>query len=101
MATVDFSNLTRWEALLDVGDRVRVTWGYGLGFRARGAGRITRCNRKSFRVALEADVPSPYTPTETGWTAGTELRIPRRISRGWHPDDSVWPPEDAPPEVGS
>ena len=60
-----------WERDLSVGDLVQVRWGYGLGFRAVGLGRITKIFAKSFRVKLTENVDLDGS---IGWPAGFELK---------------------------
>jgi len=64
------------DAQLRAGRRVKVYWGYGLGFRAEGIGTITRVFAKSVRVKLDEEVAAPYGGEP--WPAGFELMgIPR------------------------
>ena len=77
---MDYTELTRWESGLGVGDRVTVYWGYGLGFRAHGLGEIVKISRRSYSVRLLEPVNSPYTEG-LGWEAGFVLtQIPNRLN---------------------
>ena len=68
----------KWESDLNVGDAVRVNWGYGLGFRATGLAIIEKINAKSFVVRLTEDVPHG---NGIGWAAGKILRgIPNKMA---------------------
>lgn len=68
----------RWERELKVGDKVRVNWGYGSGFRATGLAVIEKINAKSFVVRLTEDVPYG---NGIGWEAGKILRgIPNQMA---------------------
>lgn len=68
-----------------VGQKVRVYWGYGLGFRVDGLGTITRVFAKSVRVQLDEPVADPYDADgKIGWPAGLELKgIPRTNNPNW------------------
>lgn len=77
---------------LKVGTKVRVYWGYGLGFRAKGIGTITKLYDKSVRVRLD----EPAYLGKSCWPAGYELKgIPRYsvLECKWHPDNRVVPIE--------
>ena len=77
------------DAQLYIGQAVTVQWGYGLGFTARGIGRITKLNAKSVRVRLDADVMHDG---RLGWPAGFELTgIPRFLTARWHDWNRVIP----------
>lgn len=67
---------------LAVGLAVDVFWGQG--FLAWGPGRIVKVNRMSVRVALDHDIPSPFTQGELGWPKGREIRVPRVLDMKRH-----------------
>ena len=61
----------------EVGDKVMVFWGYGLGFRREGCGIIEKVYAHSLRVRLTQEVKSPY-KNAVGWPCGFVLKgIPR------------------------
>lgn len=68
-------SLMVFDADLKYGDEVEVRWGYGLGFRAHGRGRIVGLYAKSVRVLLLEDV---LHDGKVGWQTGFVLKgIPR------------------------
>lgn len=73
------------DRMLRVGLRVRVFWGWGLGFRAEGEGTVVAINRKSVQVKLERSV-THHRGTGAGscWPAGFVLKgIPRLQNDRW------------------
>ena len=77
-AEMKVSDSFQWERDLKVGDKIRVNWGYGLGFRATGLAVIEKINAKSFVVRLTEDVPHG---NGIGWEAGKIIRgIPNKMS---------------------
>ena len=77
MTSTEMRSLLNVDAHLTIGLPVRVYWGYGLGFRVSGLGRIVKLYHKSVRVQLDEDVLSPLRDT-IGWHKGFTLHgIPR------------------------
>lgn len=84
MSLTRFTNTLAFDRDLKVGQRVRVYWGYGLGFRVNAAGTVTKLFPQSVRVRLDEDVPDPADSSRVGWPAGFELhQIPRFMNRKW------------------
>ena len=92
MTPETYQKLNEMDAALVVGMRVKVRWGYGLGFRAQGIGTITKIFPKSVRVKL-TEPTSPIADNALGWPAGFELKGIPRISNfsAWDTWNSVEP----------
>lgn len=57
-----------------IGDRVKVRWGYGAGYRVEGEGVLVKVNRRSLVVELSrpASICGGFGGT---WTAGCRIRV--------------------------
>ncbi len=98
MTADEVRTLLEEDRTLQVGQPVLVRWGYGLGFRAEGRGRIAALFPKSVRVELLQEVPNP-SGTGIGWPKGFILRgIPRftAFSQKWDYWNSVTPLTESP-----
>lgn len=102
MLATDVRKLLDEDRALRVSQPVRVRWGYGLGFRAEGRGRIAAQYPKSVRVELLVNVPNP-SGTGIGWPKGFVLKgIPRfsAFTRRWDRCNSVESLSEAVPAAG-
>ena len=80
------------DAALAVGQSVTVYWGYGLGFRAHGPGKVVKVNRKSVQVVLTENVPDPVCDSYQ-WAAGLVLKgIPRFTNDLWQAGENCVEP---------
>ncbi len=78
MTAEEVRRLVEHDKRIATGQRVKVRWGYGLGFRAEGQGVITKVYAKSVRVRLTKEVRVGFSIGEGTWPVGFELRgIPR------------------------
>lgn len=84
MTHLEYRVLCQLDERVAVGLPVQVNWGYGLGFRATGKGRIVKVYQKSVRIQLDEDVT--LRPGEVGWHKGFTLQgIPRPSNwEHWH-----------------
>ena len=99
MTAADMKQLMDEDRTLAIDQPVTVSWGYGLGFRAHGRGRIVALYPKSARVELEEDVPNP-SGTGVGWPKGFVLKgIPRftGFNTSWDLWNRVMPVPESPP----
>ncbi len=88
MNAAQVQQLLNEDRALTMGQPIVVRWGYGLGFRAHGRGRIVALYPKSLRVELLEDVPTP-SGTGIGWRQGFVLKgIPR--FGGFNPTWNTW-----------
>jgi hypothetical protein len=102
MLATEIRKLLDEDRALRVGQPVRVRWGYGLGFRAEGRGRIAALYPKTVRVELLEGVPNP-SGTGIGWPKGFVLKgIPRfsAFTRRWDRWNSVESLPEAVPAAG-
>ena len=87
-----YKKITDFERNMKVGQRVRVRWGYGSGFRAQGVGELVKINRGSVQVRLVRGVASPYRTGGEGWPTGFVLKgIPKFAGNNWDYWNSVEP----------